>query len=234
MMKHLISAPILLLSILIMILPSCSDTNDGTGIPANAIFDMVTFSSQTPAGAVFTLQREQTSPELTLVAANQQVNTELFPIGCRMIIAYTNDSGDINKSGNITLYGGGMVKNGKVEVKSAEETDNFHSDLVRLTSVWLTGNYLNFELQVDCTIEPTTYTIYADEATLDTDNPTLYLILKADDPGTSYWQQTYASFDISSIWLSGAERFTVVVNDNNFSGETTKKTFLKNPDTTID
>lgn len=232
-MKHLLLSPLFMIATLMFILPSCN-SEDTDVLPANTIFDMVTFDAQTPEGAVFTLQRTQTSPVLTLVAARQQVNTNTFPVGNRMIIAYTPDNGDPNRSGNITLYGGAPVTNGNIQFQTAQATENFKSEKVRLTSAWLTGNYLNFEMRVDCTTEPKNCALYADEATIGTDNPVVYLIFEADDLGSAYWQQLYASFNIEELWDTGADHFTLVVREASSIDGDYLKTFLKNPDAPVE
>lgn len=228
MNKTFLSPLFILAALLISTLTSCSDENGSEALPADTIFDMVTYTAQNSNGAVFSLIRNQDSPEVTLVAAGQHVNNSLFPVGCRMIIAYKMLSNNTSDGGNITLYGGASVINGKAEAKTAEETDNFDSKSIRLTSVWLTGNYLNFEMLIDCTTTPQSVELAIDEATIGTDNPMMYLIVKADDTGSSYWKQFYASFNLDDFLATGADRFSVTIKDNQTFDGNLVKTFLIN------
>lgn len=216
-MSKLLKFSLLFISLLMMTLAlgSCNDSETDEVMPADTIFDIATFVEQGSSGAVFSLQRSQFSPELTLTAVGQSINTGLFKVGDRVLIAYTPASGNPDVSGNINLYAMGLVTNGAVQIKTAAESDNFTSQPVRLASVWLTGKYLNFNVKVDCTLQPKTFTIYADESTMDSDCPELYLIFETDDAGSAYWQERYASFDISDVLLSGAEQFKLTVRDAN-------------------
>ncbi len=214
-MSKLLKFSLLFLSLLMMTLAlgSCTDSENDEVMPAGTIFDIATFVDQGASGAVFSLQRSQFSPEITLTAVGQTINTGLFKIGDRVLIAYTPASGNPDISGNINLYAMGLVTNGTAQIKTAAESDNFASQPVRLASVWLTGKYLNFNVKVDCTLQPKTFTIYADEASMGSDCPELYLIFETDDAGSAYWQERYASFDISDVLLTGAEQFKITVRD---------------------
>lgn len=223
-MKKQILFSLLFLVSLLPVLSSCSD-DDNDALPSNTQFEMVTYVEQSSEGAVFSLIRKQGDPEIKLIAYKQQVNTSLFPVGCRMIIAYTKD-GNNDRSGYIKLYGGAPVINGEATPKTSEETKNFASDKIRLTSVRLTGEYLNFKMKLDCTTKPAYVDLVIDEATLDSDEPVLYLLVKADDLGSAYWQQFYASFKLDKLIESGATHFSVIIQEQTMVGDVIKEQFL--------
>ncbi|MBQ9076241.1 MAG: hypothetical protein IJY31_00135 [Muribaculaceae bacterium] len=207
-----------------ILLSSCGDDE-----PYNSsaeLADIVTYKETTPNGAIFTFQRQNDSPEITLTAAGRQIDESLYSPGCRVLISYYPANGEPYSSGNITLTGISAINNGVLKTGDTEKLSGWDTDDIYLNSIWRTGTFINIYFRVDQSSEKRRFALMMDEATSGDDIPQLYLIHDMLGQPDNFTRRAYASFDISAIWdKPECQGVTIHLNDSNL--ETDTYTFTK-------
>lgn len=185
-------------AILAITAASCNDSSNE--IPDNEAWNLVTFAAQNESGSTFTFQTGAFTPEITLTST-RTFDTEKVKVGTRMVIRYRTLTGaDPNTSGPIDLLGFMAVHNAELLKGTASEYNKFASEMVEVNSVWITGKWLNFDITANVDKEPKTFKLVADESTLDSKQPTVYLLFETDDIYDATAKRCYASFDIDWLW----------------------------------
>lgn len=198
----------LLFALLAAGLASCNSDNKNDitgGIPADALYDIVTLSATTENATTFTVQKDENSSPVQYICSVSLLGDKNFTVGTRMIIAYTMLNGaQPYTTGAITLYGYAHLSNTEpdVLVGSSEAYGGWATEPLKLNAMTLTGNYLNVYAQMftNSYALPTRYILVADETTIDKPVVETYLILKSNLPDGSNLANIYASFNLSEIF----------------------------------
>ncbi|MCM1020635.1 MAG: hypothetical protein NC343_00705 [Muribaculum sp.] len=218
--KFLHLSTLLLLSLL---LAACQD-NSG---PRNHEFmysDIVTIASASKAnGTVFTMQRYDDSPLITYTEPNWVAPEEY--IEQRVHLYYYTESDKPYTSGRITARSVIAINNGNVTTGNPD-SPLWNADPIWLNSVWRTGNYLNFRIRLSVSPEKRHFALLVDETTLTDPQPQLYLVHNMNGVQQSYLSETYASFDISSVWERATCR-SICVHISDLNLPTQAYTFAK-------
>lgn len=200
---------------------SCnSSSHENGGFTGTIYMDYVTLASDTEQGSTFTMHKGANTPLITYVT-NQRIETGMVKVGERCVLAYYYpDARPEYTSGTITIQAYQKCINGGITEGTAEDTNNFKSDHVQCSALWITGNYLNFSIKGLYGNSPKTFKLVADETTMDSTMPTVYLIYETDNQVAGAWKDIYASLDISKVWSSNKyEGFVLkMTNDNNIVG----------------
>lgn len=200
---------VLMLALAAVVATSCNTEThaDNDGI----LYDIVTFQSQSEDGSVFVLQTGPSTPEI-LLSSTRQLDLEKVPLGSRVVIAYTTRNGlkpTVNSP--IDLITLAQVHTADL-IKAAS---GFESEMVSLTSTWLTGTWLNFDLNANVSEQPKKFELVVDESTLDQKMPTVYLLFESDDPRATQ-KHCYASFNVAWLWEDPRyDGFTLIVCNGN-------------------
>lgn len=194
---------------------SCNKNSENEP-PVYTYMDYVTLAAETENGSTFTMHQGSSTPLITYVT-NQRLETGMVKVGERCLIAYNYpDNRAQYTSGTIVIQAYQKCINGGITDGTAEDTNNFRSDHVQCSSVWITGNYLNFNISGQYGNAPKTFKLVADESTLDSKMPTVYLIFESDNLIAGAWKNIYASLDVSKIWSSTKyDGFVLKMNNDN-------------------
>ncbi|MCM1520141.1 MAG: hypothetical protein NC098_05090 [Lachnoclostridium sp.] len=215
----------LLLITLMAILTGCinSDTIDG---PVDmTTWDIATFEGNDGQRAAFTVRKGDDSPEVTLVYP-REIEMENLKAGDRVYIAYIPVDNIPYRSGEITLKSIARITQGGVEVAPFDPADGWDADPVYVVTIWRTGNFINIYCRLPYYTDPRRFGITADEATVGTACPQLYLNHQLPESINSFDRAYYASFDISDVWQLGTT-LGVDLHVNNSNLPTTVYHFSK-------
>lgn len=177
---------------------SCLDSgSDGPSV--NIYQNIVTFTGSSDGRSNFLFQELNDSPEVSLYA-NVTIKGDGAVPGCRMLIAYTLDENRVyGESGPINLRQAALVYESTVTEVPADEAKAANAPIPLLT-MYRTGKYINLQARL-ATAEGRTFRIVADESTVDTDMPHLYITTEVPDGSIPGYDATVtASLSIAPIW----------------------------------
>lgn len=218
-LRHIL--PIILTAALF---PACSD--DGPYNDNAELADIVTYSGNTQSGAVFTFQRQDDSPEITLTASGKHVDENSFNAGSRVLISYYAANGEPYTSGAITLTGIAAINNDTLRSGDAEKLTGWDADAIYLNSIWRSGKYINIYFRADQSDEKRRFSLMLDETTRGDEIPQLYLVHDMLGQPDNFTRRAYASFDISRIWNDDScKGVDIHINDSNLKKD--KYSFTK-------
>ncbi len=206
-----ISAAIIIAALAMISASSCVDNDDPTvvsGVIALATYEQTTSAPNANGGvsytSTFTYYGPDDSAPTILIAAANIDQSNLKP-GQRCIIEYTPANyANPTASGQITLIRYKGVPTSSVTTASTEtaQAANAAINLLYINgqpSLNRTGKYINVEAYMPI-VEGRTFSIVADEATLNTAMPDLYLTTSATGTPQGYSQTELGSIDIQSVW----------------------------------
>lgn len=188
--------------VLMAILTGCinSDTIDGS--VDMTTWDIATFEGNVEQRATFTVRQGDDSPEATLTYP-REIEMENLSAGDRVYIAYNPVDNVPYRSGEITLKSISLITQGRVEVAPFDPADGWNADPVYVVTIWRTGDYLNIYCRLPYYTDPRRFGITADESTIGSAIPQLYLNHQLPEEVNSFDRAYYASFDISAVWRLG-------------------------------
>lgn len=196
-------------------LASCTNPEDDS---PQVYTDIVSFVSQTSEGSSFTLRKAGDSPLVTLTSTTR-LRPEDFKTGTRIVLQYIPENGKQYESGPVRLYQAMNVQGSEVAQGTAESTDNWRSDGLRILSVDRTGEFVNVYAQGLYSFKPE-FTLYIDSSTLADEYPAVHLVYKDDNPLQSSTHIVYGSFDISEVWnlpgCKGVHFYSADLNANGY------------------
>ncbi|MBD5210895.1 MAG: hypothetical protein HDS77_06475 [Bacteroidales bacterium] len=207
-MKQYIS----LIAIMLAVLTGCSDDNP----PQSPVYyDIVCLEADSADGSVFSLTKPGSAEEITLVAP-QRVNTDIVPVGNRLLLMYYIPvGGEAYKSGPVTVRGYGTIVNGTLE-ESDGVPEGWDRDPVYLLSAWQSGRYLNIHARLPYDENPRRFTLAMPAGQTDSSCPDIYLVHALAEDVTTFSRAYYVSFDISALVDDPAVTgFTLHLNNSN-------------------
>ncbi len=200
---------------------SCNsdDDNEPAAPKAEAL---VTFDGNIGENAYFTYLSKDDGPTLTLYSSRKM--PEDINKGQRMVISYNPGTQGINNSGMIELMSYRTVPTEVVQVVPTAEAQAANAAM-NLYEIYRTGTYINVNATLPI-VEGRTFSIYADEATMESGMPHLYVTTTAPTGDAPYKLAVLSSYDITSVWRNPSVR-GVTVHINNTSSDTKTFEFLK-------
>lgn len=184
---------------LLLGLSSCSRSNDGD---FNGVyFDFVTFVSSNESGTTFTMRKLNDSPLVTLHTTQTLTDVNIDP-GTRLLISYSSESGLHYVSGTIKVYeiflteGKGALALGT----TAEATDNWASQTIKLGGIERSGEYLNFQVFGYCTSETKVINFVYDQSTINSEMPDYYIIFNNLGNAIDGEHSFFCSWSIEDVW----------------------------------
>jgi len=191
----------------------CSD--DGEPSSEAALYDIVCLAGDSDAGSVFTLGKPDSDDVITLTS-RQRIDTELIPVGNRLLLMYVPVNGIAYQPGEITVKGYGTIVNGELAILSEDEIDGWDRTPVYLLSAWRSGNYLNIHARLPYDEKPRAFTLAMSESADGASYPDLYLVHALETDVTTFSRAYYASFDISGLLSdTRVKGFTLHINNSN-------------------
>ncbi|MDE6581433.1 MAG: hypothetical protein K2K47_02755 [Duncaniella sp.] len=214
-----------LLSLLVLAsAAACHDNDPGAPNELDAAWTLATFTGNIDGHATFEFRKDGDSPLITLTAHGEvQTNDNLRPQS-RVYIAYVPQSGDPYSSGPITLLTLSTITSSAVSVADAATLAGWDTTPVYLLTAWRSGEYINIYCRLPYDKSPRRFALLADETTIDTSRPQLYLCHEMPREVNTFMRAYYASFDISSL-LSRTDVEAVDVHINNSNLPVTVYTF---------
>ncbi|MDE6416190.1 MAG: hypothetical protein K2K68_04090 [Duncaniella sp.] len=214
-----------LLSLLVLAsAAACHDNDPGAPNELDAAWTLATFTGTIDGHATFEFRKDGDSPLITLTAQGEvQTNDNLRPQS-RVYIAYVPQSGDPYSSGPITLLTLSTITSSAVSVADAATLAGWDTTPVYLLTAWRSGEYINIYCRLPYDKSPRRFALLADETTIDTPRPQLYLCHEMPREVNTFMRAYYASFDISSL-LSRTDVEAVDVHINNSNLPVTVYTF---------
>lgn len=213
-MKKILKLTLAMLAMLTVSATFTACNSDDGGQLITTYTQFATLVADDESGSTFEVNNSADGPVRVLTSTNR-VDTKKVAVGQRLMIAYqlegtTSEDG----SGPIRLLAYMQVINGKLEVMSATEAENFKTNSLQDPVMQVTGNYLNVQVMGRLRTDPEKFALIADESTMDDKYPTVYLVFLSDDASTGAWKTIYGSFDISSIWNNQKYNGMIVKMDN--------------------
>lgn len=189
---------LLLVTLIMSVTLSCADEGvDGpVGIP---LWDIVTFEGNIDGHANFSFRQVNDTPLITLVA-DRAIPADDLEGGERMYISYLPESNTSYTSGPVTLYSAAIINQAPMETAPIIDLPDWNRDPVYVYSAWRSGTYINLHVRLTYDREPRTFCLVADEATISSPTPDIYLVHTMAQPSDYHDRVYYASFDISDIW----------------------------------
>lgn len=227
----------MLAAVLMIGAASCSSDNgpDTPSIPNDALYDIVTLTATSSNSSTFAAQKAENTPEVSYFSSVSFANNKNVKVGQRLLIAYKMQNGAAAyTTGPITLYGFSLLSNTEPAVitGTAAQYDGWNSETLKVTSLWLTGKFLNINAQMytNTISRPTSYILVADETTLDKPVIEAHLILRSNTSDGGNLAPVYASFDIETL-LNIKTCETLRVNYKDITGFSYQD--FKNPNVTV-
>jgi hypothetical protein len=184
----------LLLSLVVVMLPSCNSSSSGYVAEDDTLFDIVTVVATGSNGTSFSVQKDDSSAPVTLTCTNA---IDTAQVGKRVLIAYRLPSGTSQYTNStVELVAAQKVINDTVQVADVTSLAN---EAQNLLSANVVGNYLDIKAQCSYKDAPARYALVLDESTVNDAYPTIYLTFKADNYINSSSKDLYASFNISKL-----------------------------------
>jgi len=204
----------------LLVLPALTGCGSDDGVDGQVMmtrYDIVTFVENGDDGlAWFELVGQDDMGSIDLYA-RAAVDTAVAKPGQRMIIAYTRP--DSLSDGLIGLRGVGAVTNVPLRAARASVIDAIDGDPVYLLALWRTGTFINIRARLSYSLEPRSWGLVVDSATIDDAVPRLRLVHRLA-PGVSadstWMRAVYTSVDIGPLWRRpGVDGVTVSLDNSN-------------------
>lgn len=213
------------LSAFLMLFAMTSCNNGGDDTP-DVYTDFMTLVSQTDNGCTLSVQRDMNSAPVTYTST--QKFGDKVKVGDRVVVAYTMDDGrSPYTSGPIRMLAYQLAVNGVIEWGSSSENDSWKTNSIQATAIWMTGNYLNFNILGCYVTEPKRFAVIADDSTMDDAMPTCYVIFLSDNEGMGSWKNFYASIDMSMIWNNMEYDGFILKYANDYNAQNQTLTFKR-------
>ena len=195
---------------------SCRDNEPGDHNTLDAAWAIATFTGNIDGRATFEFRKDGDSPLITLTAQSAvQLNDNLQP-DTRVYISYVPQSGDPYLSGTIRLLSVSTITSSALSLADADGLAGWDSTPVYLLTAWRSGQYLNIYCRLPYDNSPRRFALLADESTISTSRPQLYLCHEMQRDVNTFMRAYYASFDISSIMnRDDVEAVDVHINNSN-------------------
>lgn len=216
-------------------LTACNDSDSDPNINQNGNIALVTYTGNSqrtlPNGDNVTVSNfDYYGTDNTVTSAytttESKIPTDLIRSGQRMVITYIpSTEGTIYPQGEIDLKRYVVVPTATMTVESHDKAIANNAEMTlyyenRQPSINRTGNFINLQIYMPF-YEEREFTIVADESTLETSIPELYISTAIKGTGGGITSVTLASFDISTVWHNPA--YTGVrVHINNIGGDQQK------------
>lgn len=180
---------------------------------------LVTLSQYTSSGMVMTYRTGETTPLISLTTP-LRFDTAQIKLHDRVIIGYDIPDGrPANTDGPITLLSYRTVYNDTIRPATRDILANWSIAPVSQTQVWRTGNYINAVAYVPL-VQPMQYlTLWADEATIENGECTMYLTLSNPMTEPAQRADVYSSFNIKPFLRRHPDVTTFKINVASAYGE---------------
>lgn len=204
-----------LLTLLAMILPSCSDSNDGPATEEITSYDIVCLSEfDSKKGSTFTMTKPSGNRLITY-SSSQLIDTTIVHLGDRLILAYRTANQEPYKSGHITAVGYSPINNDRLR-RPGSSTTVAESEPVYLMSGWMSQDFLNLRLKLPYTQVKRQLYVAVQENTISDEYPVCNLVHHLDEPVNTFDRETYLSVDMSALrTLPHCKGFILKVNNSN-------------------
>lgn len=234
--RYFVSAAII--SVCAIAITSCNTDSDyepnQDGVIAIMTYNGTTQSSGSEGGAnfltTFTYYGLNDTETSTLYA---QSTTNMYPsslkAGDRVVLTYLpQDFSNPTMSGPITVVRLIQLPTTEVEVVSSTEaqsnnkginlvfaaTNNENGDIVMQPALTRTGPYINIEAYMPY-ISDRKFILKADESTLSSSRPVLYMTTEAAMPESGIKQNTIGCINIGRIWSTATDGITIKIKNTN-------------------
>lgn len=209
---------------LALVASSCSDNDE----PSLSVFqNIVTYMGNSSDGARFEFQEADDSPIVSL-GVKARVKEDKVKPGERLLMLYSLPSG--------FSYGQNCSEVKLLGLQSVY-TDTItplpHSDAITkknpiyISTIYRSGHYLNITAKMPATANRT-YSLVADDSTLDDGDVHAYLTSDSDDDKPTFNETQTASIDISPVWSMPQTKSLTVHFNNTNNKYLTSVTFTKN------
>lgn len=206
---HVLSLVMLMMSLALV---SCRDEGVDGEVAMNCV-DIVTFEGNEDGHAVFTFNKVDDTPVITLTSTGELSGVNE---GTRLLISYVPESNQAYTSGPISLRGVARITGSPVANEWKDEYDAWDKDPVYVYSVWRSGRYLNLHVRLTYSTVPRVFCLALDPATAESAWPELYLVHVLSTDVDYHDRAYYASFDMESVWSSPSVRgVRVHISDTN-------------------
>lgn len=200
-------------AVMAMMAVSCSDDKPTSGTPV--LQDIAEFCSQNPSAASFAIYRDN-APDVLLTAPGAHIDENRIKPGESLLITYIPQSGEANRSGDITLRSYYAINNGGMTIGKIADFPHWDRDQVFLISIWRAGDKIDLRCRLPYDTSPRRFMMLLDEATADNEIPDLYVVHELKEPVESFDRNYYAAFDIGELWSQPSCRgVTVHVANSN-------------------
>lgn len=203
-------------------LTGCVNDDTVDGPVAMPVTEMAVFAGNEEGRAVLLVRETSDAPEAKL-RADRALTSDRLKAGDRTLITYTpaNGAGNPYEPGDISLRQALIITNGTVTAAGRKEIEGLMSEGVYVYSMWRMGRYINLHCRLVYSTTPRHFGLMADEATLDSEWPDVYLVHKLEEPTENHDRSYYASYDLGDVWeRPTCKGVNIHVNNTNLQQDT--------------
>lgn len=194
-MRRLHYLYILLLTALVAF-SSCDKQEDIDRAYTDYRYDIVTYMGQNATGAVFEYLGHGDSAAVTL---QSRVSVSEVKVNQRVLLRYDFDDAIAGGNRNISVYSCNSIISDSLRMTKTAP-DSLPHDLIKLRSLWRTGEFINLHCMVEYTNKARTFMLVADGNTLTNDTVDCYLVHDLRGEFGTFWRDCYASFNVGALW----------------------------------
>jgi len=194
-MKRVLYLPLLWLTMATLLF-SCDKEEDIARSYTDYRYDIVTYIGQNATGAVFEYLGHGDSASVML---QSRVSVSDVKSNERVLLRYDYADTQSGSSRLIDVYGcSGIISDSLRMIM--ESPDNLPQHVVKMRSLWRTGEFINLHCQVEYTGKSRSFMLVADGNTLEDDTVHCYLTHSLRGEQGTFWRDCYASFNVGALW----------------------------------
>ena len=194
---------------LVALTGACGHDNDIDAAYTHYRYDIVTYMGVDATGnEIYRLENRNAQPAFTLLANGKNAPKDCY-YGQRLLLRYnyttiykTNDS-----IRHITAYAASAIISDSLRytAKPLQQYLSGNSPM-RISSIWLTGNYINMHGQLEYTGRSRHFYMIIDSTTWRRDTVHCYMVHNVFGDTTRHWREFYASFYVGTVWRNNNQR----------------------------
>lgn len=190
----------------------CKEEPEGESV--SIYQNIVTFRGNQGRFMTFDYQEIDDSPLVNLKCEGN-IDQNSVPIGTRIILTYSPALNQrYDEGGLMTLRGIDRAHNALLTTVSSEEAQQM-PEPIYVTTLYRSGPYINLTCKLPV-CSKRKFTLKADESTITSGSPQLYISTETPEGPDSYNKDYYVSSDISALWkMPGTKSIIIHVNNSN-------------------
>lgn len=196
----------------LLVMASCDKQEDVDRSYTDYRYDIVTYLGQNATGALFEYLGQGDSMAMRL-QSGVVFDNEDIKANQRVLLRYDFADKTVGDTREINVYGCSAIFSDSLR-QTMVAPDSLPAQVVKLRSLWRTGEFINLHCEVEYTGKARTLMLVADGNTLDQDTVCCYLVHDLRGERGTFWRDCYASFNVGALWHRPSFKcMRVIIND---------------------